>query len=68
MKCPFCGNEMKNGVMRAPMQTAPKWYTSGERTLFGGKPLRGFKHMPPAFEAEGYLCERCGKLILDAKI
>lgn len=70
MNCPFCGNEMKKGALKGDARTMPKWENSGDkRSLFGsGRVVRNFKRMGTVFEAEGFLCERCGKAILDVKL
>lgn len=67
--CPFCGGEMKKGVIRGDGRTAPKWQAVGERKgLFdSGRPIRNFRCTFPVVEADGLLCERCGKLILDVR-
>ncbi len=69
MKCPFCTGEMKKGVLITDGRTNPKWLSDGERPgLFGsGRVIRSFRRRYPQSEADGMLCERCGKLILDVK-
>lgn len=70
MTCPFCGGEMKKGILKGDGRTAPKWQSESERgSLFGsGRIIRNFRVKFPVFEADGALCERCGKLILDVKL
>ena len=70
MKCPFCGSEMKEGVLRSESRSAPKWISSGERQgLFGGGHIvKNTRRSYPVADIGGFLCERCGKAVLDVKI
>ncbi len=70
MQCPFCGKEMKKGVLKGDSHTTPKWESEGgKRSLFGsGTVVRSVKKTGTMFEIGGYLCESCGKAVMDIKI
>ena len=70
MRCPFCGGEMKQGVLRCESRTAPKWINGGEKPGFfgGGRVIRNTRISYPVAELGGFICERCGKAVIDVKL
>ena len=70
MQCPFCGKEMTDGALKGDSRIAPKWESSGAKpSLFGsGRVIRNTKRTGTLFEIGGYLCESCGKAIVDVKL
>ncbi len=70
MKCPVCGGEMKKGTLRGEGRLAPKWLYSGDKaSLFGsGHIIKNFRRTGTVYETDGFLCERCGKAVIDLRL
>ncbi len=59
MKCPYCDNEMEEGVLRS--RVVPEWVKKGEKK---GQLLNCEKHF--SYNAlVAYRCDKCKKLILN---
>jgi rRNA maturation protein Nop10 len=69
MKCPFCGEEMKNGVLEGDGRTRLRWISDENpmkwvdrvTTNTGLVPDAHYKAMK--FTLRGYFCYDCGKFI-----
>ena len=67
--CPFCCREMKRGTLKVGGSLPPKWVgDSDSPSFFGGRIIRSFRIRNSQFEADGFLCSGCGKLMIDAKL
>ena len=70
MKCPFCGGEMRKGVLNGDGRSMVKFMPEGEKPglFYNGKRLLNVKYNLTRFEIKADYCEKCGKMFFDTKI
>jgi hypothetical protein len=73
MDCPFCGKEMKSGILSGDGRSKVRW-KEGEKksnvwdklSLTGG--LTGVKYTLSSFTIPAYFCPDCKKMIFDTDV
>ena len=65
MKCPYCSNEMKRGIIDA--NSAPIWTVRDKFTIFKRKDEVRLGDFMQLKAPAAYYCENCGKIIVDLK-
>ncbi|HBI85445.1 MAG TPA: hypothetical protein DDX71_04030 [Ruminococcus sp.] len=73
MICPFCGKEMKKGILSGDGRSAVRW-KSGEKkadffdALADAGRVTAAKHTIASFTIESYYCGACKKMIFDTEV
>lgn len=72
MKCPYCGEEMKKGILSGDGRSKVRWISDEEQVgvfdKLAGKGMVDAKYTPTKFEIESCYCSRCHKMIFDADV
>ncbi len=69
MNCPFCSREMVHGTFKFSGTLMPKWVGDNDPpSFFGGNIVKGLRKNNSQYETSGFLCNACGKLLIDAKV
>ena len=63
MKCPYCDNEMKRGIIDA--KSAPIWSTRDKITVFKRKDEIRLGDFLQMYAPAAYYCEKCRKIFVD---
>lgn len=73
MDCPFCGKEMKKGIMSGDGRSSVVWKAGDNKAGFYDK-LGGIgrvtaaKHSIASFTIESYYCYKCKKMIFETEV
>ena len=74
MNCPYCGKEMKKGVICGDGRSKVRWFGDGEETSLLDKLvtekgcLSNVDYSLTEFRIEGWYCPDCHKMIFDTDI
>ena len=73
MTCPFCGKEMKHGIMSGDGRSGVFWKAGDRKAtladrLMGVGKVSAAKYRLATFTMETYYCAACGKMIFDTEI
>lgn len=73
MRCPFCGDEMRSGVLSGDGRTNVCWKEGDKKTGFldsmmGTGKLTVVRHTLASFVMEADFCEHCKKMIIETDI
>lgn len=73
MKCPFCEQEMIEGVMSGDGRSRVYWETPGNQLSFidviaGKGQVKNVEYSLTKFKIKGDYCPRCKKMIFDTNI
>ena len=73
MKCPFCENELKKGILYGDGRSKVHW-NEGDKKLpilegmVGKGCLSSAKYSLTTFTIESYYCDSCKKMIIETEI
>ncbi|MBP3240506.1 MAG: MarR family transcriptional regulator [Oribacterium sp.] len=73
MKCPFCANEMQQGIISGDGRSGVIWEAGGKKIsaldkFIGVGVITAAKHSLTKFKIEACYCENCKKMIFDTDI
>lgn len=73
MICPFCGKEMKKGILSGDGRCAVRWKSGDKKanftdTLVDSGRVTAAKHTFAYFTIESYYCSVCKKMIFDTEV
>ncbi|MBQ4640914.1 MAG: hypothetical protein IJB69_10440 [Clostridia bacterium] len=73
MKCPYCDQEMRPGVLNGDGRSAVRWKEGSKKTPFfdmlaGIGKVKGVKYKMVSFHIDAWYCKDCRKIIMDAEV
>ncbi|WP_026508239.1 PF20097 family protein [Butyrivibrio sp. MC2013] len=73
MKCPFCGNELKKGILYGDGRSKVHWNEGDNKLpmleeLAGKGTLSAAKYSLTIFTIDSYYCDGCKRMIIETKI
>lgn len=73
MLCPFCGKEMRKGILSGDGRSAVTWKQGDRKAalidrISGSGLVTAAKRSLTAFTIESYFCGGCGKMIFDTDV
>lgn len=73
MKCPYCDQEMRPGVLNGDGRSAVRWKEGSKKTPFwdrlaGIGKVKGVKYKLVSFNMDAWYCKGCRKIIMDAEV
>ncbi|MBR4501187.1 MAG: hypothetical protein IKP22_04785 [Clostridia bacterium] len=73
MQCPFCGQEMQQGILSGDGRSNVCFKAGDKKTgwfdsMMGTGKLTAVKHTLVSFSIEAFFCDRCKKMIIETDI
>ena len=73
MICPFCGKEMRKGILSGDGRSAVTWKEGDRKAplmerIVGTGTVTAAKHTLTTFTIESYFCADCRKMLFDTDV
>jgi hypothetical protein len=73
MICPFCGKEMKKGILSGDGRSKVRWKSGDKKadiwdTLSDSGSVTAVKYTLTAFTVESFFCAACKKMIIETDV
>lgn len=72
MKCPYCNNDMQEGILKGDGRTGMKFIREGEKysigDIFTGKGMIDANYKWGVLTIDAHYCDTCKKMIIDTDI